>query len=77
MEQINKGKVVWFNNKQGFGFLEWHKDGSKQKDMFVHFTDIDMSGFKTLKSGDEVQFEIGENFNGIPKAIKVVVKPNL
>lgn len=51
-----EGKVKWFNDAKGFGFIE-----SKGKDYFVYFKDIIGEGFKTLKEGDKVEFksEIG------------------
>lgn len=66
------GHVVWFS-KRGMGFLEWQKDGIKQKDMFVHYSDLDMPGFKMLNKGDKVSFGIGLNHRGQPKAISVKV----
>lgn len=70
---IFTGKVVWFNNKANYGFIEWEKDNLKQKDMFVHFSDINMEGYKTLTAGQNVTFEIGANFHGNPKAINVTL----
>jgi len=69
--QILTGTVVWFNNKKNFGFLQWEKDGVQQKDIFVHYSDINVSGFKTLTKGQQVSFKIGTNHSGQPKAIEV------
>jgi CspA family cold shock protein len=66
------GDVVWFDPKRGFGFIEWSQNGEKQKDLFVHFSDIECEGFKTLYKGQRVSFSIGSNKNGDPKAIDVV-----
>ena len=66
------GKVIWFNVKRGLGFLAWEKEGAPQKDMFVHFSDISVEGFKSLNKDQMVEFEIGKNHNGIDKAINVV-----
>ena len=74
MSEVYKGKVVWFNNELSYGFVSWEKDGTKQKDMFCHYSDIMMDGFKSLKSDQEVEFEIGENNSGKPKAINVKIK---
>ena len=67
------GKVCWFNAKQGFGFIEWNKNNVKQKDMFVHFSDVNMDGFRVLKAEQIVTFSIGKNNKGDPKAVDVYV----
>lgn len=63
------GKVIWFNNKAGYGFLEY-KDG---EDMFVHFSDIVAEGFRSLKKNQLVKYEVGTNHAGTPKAVNVRV----
>jgi CspA family cold shock protein len=68
MATVN-GKVKWFNDKKGFGFIE--QEGGK--DIFVHFSAIQGDGFKTLKEGDAVTFEVEEGQKG-PQAAKVTVK---
>ena len=55
-----KGVVKWFNDKKGYGFIE-HEDG---RDLFVHFSSINMEGFKTLTEGDQVTFDVEENERG-------------
>lgn len=60
------GKVKWFNESKGFGFITCD-DGV---DAFVHYSEIDMDGFKTLAEGDPVEFEIQQGPKGA-KAIKV------
>ncbi len=70
------GDVDWFNPKKGFGFIKWNKDGVQQKDMFVHFSDIQCEGFKTLYAGQKVSFEVGANYDGDPKAINVEILKN-
>jgi len=67
------GKVIWFNPKNGYGFLEWSDNGVKQKDMFVHFSDIVCEGLKTLTKEQMVSFKVGKNHSGNPKAIEVTV----
>lgn len=72
-ENVYEGEVIWFNVKLNFGFISWEKDGVKQKDMFCHYSDIEMPGFKVLKAGQKVQFSIGKNNNNQPKAINVII----
>ena len=62
-----KGTVKWFNPKKGFGFIT-QEDGT---DLFVHFSALVMEGFKTLKSGQEVQYEVGANAEGKTQASNV------
>lgn len=56
-----KGKVKWFNDAKGFGFIE--QEGGE--DVFVHFSSITMDGFKTLAEGQEVEFEIQSGDKGL------------
>jgi CspA family cold shock protein len=60
------GVVKWFNDKKGYGFIT-QEDG---QDLFVHFSYIDMPGFKTLNEGDRVIFEVEETDRG-PQAKNV------
>lgn len=55
-----EGTVKWFNPEKGYGFIS-QNDG---EDLFVHFSEIKMSGFKTLNEGDAVTFEVTEGQNG-------------
>ncbi|MBM7584272.1 CspA family cold shock protein [Bacillus pakistanensis] len=64
---MQNGKVKWFNNEKGFGFIE--VEGGD--DVFVHFTAIEGEGFKSLEEGQEVSFEIVEGNRG-PQAANVV-----
>ncbi|MBC8323632.1 MAG: cold-shock protein [Candidatus Marinimicrobia bacterium] len=50
-----QGKVKWFNDKKGFGFVTSNED---DKDVFVHFSALNGDGFKSLNEGDEVEYEI-------------------
>ena len=61
-----KGTVKWFNESKGFGFIEQ----AEGKDVFVHYSAIAGSGFKTLNEGDKVQFEIVDGPKG-PAAANV------
>jgi cold shock protein len=63
------GTVKWFNESKGYGFIE-SEDG---KDLFVHFSEIQGDGFKTLAEGQSVEFEEGMGQKG-PQATKVVPK---
>ena len=61
-----KGKVKWFNESKGFGFIE--QDSGK--DVFVHYSAIEGDGFRTRAEGEEVEFEVIEGPKG-PQASKV------
>jgi cold shock protein len=62
-----KGTVKWFNDSKGFGFIS-KEDGG---DVFVHFTDIQGEGFKSLSEGQAVSFDVVDSPKG-PKAANVV-----
>lgn len=55
------GKVKWFNDSKGFGFIEGAEDGS---DIFVHYSAICEEGFRSLREGQEVEFELTEGPKG-------------
>ena len=59
MAQLN-GTVAWFNNAKGYGFLKY--DGGP--DVFVHFSSIQRDGYKSLKEGETVQFDIVQGDKG-------------
>lgn len=61
---MTKGKVKWFNENKGYGFIT-REDGP---DVFVHFTAIQGEGFKTLAEGEEVEFEVTEGEKGAQAA---------
>jgi CspA family cold shock protein len=55
-----KGKVKWFNAKKGYGFISTEEG----KDVFVHHKEIQSDGFRTLREGEEVEFDIAEGPKG-------------
>ena len=62
-----EGTVKWFSEKKGYGFIE-QEDG---QDVFVHFSSIDMPGFKTLSEGEHVSFDMEESDRGpVAKNVK-------
>lgn len=63
-----RGTVKWFNDSKGYGFIE-REDG--EDDVFVHFSSIQMDGFKTLTEGQQVEFELATGDRG-PHATNVV-----
>jgi CspA family cold shock protein len=67
MPEQKKGRVKWFNDSKGYGFIE--QDGGQ--DVFVHYSAIQDEGFKTLREGQEVLFEVVEGTKG-PQAANVV-----
>lgn len=73
------GKVKWFNNAKGFGFINTdssdgrHEDGCLI-DFFAHYSAIEMDGYKTLKAGQTVHFDIVQGPKGL-HAVKICSKP--
>lgn len=61
------GKVKWFNETKGYGFIE--KEG--ERDIFVHYTAIEMEGFRTLREGQKVEYEVLDTPRG-PQASSVI-----
>jgi CspA family cold shock protein len=64
---MTKGTVKWFNAQKGYGFIS-AEDGT---DLFVHYSGINIDGFKTLDEGQAVSFEVTEGARG-PQAVNVV-----
>lgn len=56
-----RSRVKWFDPKKGFGFIE----GPSGKDVFVHYTQIRGEGFRSLKDGEEVEYEVAESDKGL------------
>ena len=61
-----KGTVKWFNNQKGYGFIS----DAEGHDVFVHYSGLNMEGFKTLEEGQEVEYEVTEGAKG-PQAVNV------
>lgn len=64
---MQQGTVKWFNAKKGYGFIS----DEEGKDVFVHFSALNMDGFKELKDGESVEFEVVDGEKG-PQAANVV-----
>ncbi len=62
---LETGKVKWFNDSKGFGFIE-REEG--KEDVFVHFSAITGDGFRTLTEGESVQFEVVQGPKGLQAA---------
>lgn len=73
MADLQRGVVKWFNDAKGFGFIE-HTTG---RDVFVHYSVIEWEGFKTLKDGEEVEYELCEGDKGLhaAKVLRRIPKP--
>ena len=63
---MNKGTVKWFNNQKGYGFIS----DEQGNDVFVHYSGLNMDGFKSLEEGADVQFEVINGDKG-PQAVNV------
>ena len=66
---MNNGTVKWFNEEKGFGFIT----GEDGKDVFVHFSQINKNGFKTLKENEEVEYSVTKSVRGM-QAENIIVK---
>lgn len=63
---MNRGTVKWFNNQKGFGFIS----DAEGNDVFVHYSGLNMEGYKTLEEGQEVEYEVVDGSKG-PQATNV------
>ena len=63
---MNRGTVKWFNNQKGFGFIS----DAEGNDVFVHYSGLNMEGFKSLEEGAAVEFEVVNGEKG-PQAVNV------
>lgn len=66
------GKVKWFNDVKGYGFIEYMEG----KDIFVHYSSIEIDGYKTLSEGDMVRYELLETDKGLQAKKVLQVKIN-
>ena len=64
---MSKGTVKWFNNQKGYGFIS----DEAGNDVFVHYTGLNMEGYKTLDEGQAVEYDVTEGEKG-PQAVNVV-----
>ena len=69
---MNKGTVKWFNAEKGYGFLSNDEGGA---DVFVHFSAIQIDGYKTLNEGQKVEFEVEPDPKNTSKLRAINVKP--
>jgi len=67
---VARGRVKWFSEKRGYGFIS-REDGD---DIFVHYSAIKKEGFRTLREGDEVEFEISQGDKGLQATDVTVVE---
>lgn len=72
-KSLSTGVVIWFQAKSGFGFIKPDDGGP---DLFLHWSNINVDGFKTVKPDQTVTFEVGENHRG-PQAENVTVTGEL
>ena len=59
---MSRGRVKWFNNDKGYGFIEY--EGLVNEDIFVHYSAIEQEGYKSLKEGEIVEFTLIETAKG-------------
>ena len=67
---MSSGKVKWFNNDKGYGFIEY----SSEEDIFVHYSAIRLDGYKSLNEGDEVNFDLIETSKGLQAQNVILVR---
>lgn len=71
---MSRGRVKWFNNDKGYGFIEY--EGLVNEDIFVHYSAIESEGYKTLSEGQYVQFNLVETSKGYQALnVKLVKEP--
>ena len=67
-----RGKVKWFNDLKGYGFIT--SDDMDAPNLYVHHSEIRKNGYKTLKAGEQVEFEVAESPEGLKATNVVLVK---
>ena len=71
------GRVKWFSDAKGYGFIQTTDGSVAGKDIFVHYTQIVYDGYRSLTSGQSVQFGLMETPKGLQaKDVEVMMKPN-
>jgi CspA family cold shock protein len=70
---MSTGTVKWFDNRKGYGFILAAEDGEDVRDVFVHYTKIQMDGFKKLETGDTVSYTRFIDEKGRPQADEVAM----
>lgn len=73
LENRELGTVVWFNSEKGYGFLQIDGTEGKEGQVFVHFSDIEVDGYKDLKEGQQVSFLVASGDKGA-KAVSVWIE---
>jgi CspA family cold shock protein len=68
---VARGKVKWFNDLKGYGFITSDTDS---RDLYVHHSEIKTNGYKTLRVGEEVEFDVAENPEGLTATNVVLVE---
>ena len=68
-----KGRVKWFNNEKGYGFIDYKEN----EDVFVHYSAINQDGYKTLSEGQYVEFELVQTDKGLQAKNVVEIKTTL
>ena len=71
---MQAGKVKWFNNAKGYGFIVSNEDVNR--DLFAHYSAIQSDGYRSLRAGQDVDFELTDGPKG-PQAVNIVLKSNL
>jgi len=71
---MQAGKVKWFNNAKGYGFIVSNDD--QNQDLVAHYSAIQSDGYRSLRAGQEVDFELTDGPKG-PQAVNIVLRPSI